>query len=78
MVKSNNKAIEEAAYFIWQNAGCPMGNDEYFWALAVEQLNSSNKSCKSSSVKASAAAKKSPAKKSSTVTAKKPVAKKKK
>ena len=47
MIKNNEKAIQEAAYFIWQNAGCPMGQDEYFWAMAVEQINKNNSSCNS-------------------------------
>ena len=47
----NENAIREAAYFMWQNAGCPSGRDQEFWALAVEQL--SNCSCKSSSKKSS-------------------------
>ena len=56
MVKNNEQAIREAAYFIWQNAGCPQGQDEYFWSMAVEQFNNSNS--KSSSSKSSSAAKK--------------------
>ena len=76
MIKNNEKAIQEAAYFIWQNAGCPMGQDEYFWSMAVEQINSS-KSCNSkkcSSSKSScksSASKASTAKKSTSSTAKK-------
>lgn len=57
MVKNNEQAIREAAYFIWQNAGCPQGQDEYFWSMAVEQFNNSSSS-KSSSSKSSSAAKK--------------------
>ena len=73
MMKNNEKAIQEAAYFIWQNAGCPQGQDEYFWSMAVEQINNLNKSCnnknsssscKSSSSKKSSCAKKSSSKKS--------------
>lgn len=77
MIKNNEKAIQEAAYFIWQNAGCPMGQDEYFWSMAVEQINSSSKSCNSkkcSSSKSScksSASKASTAKKSASSTAKK-------
>lgn len=56
--KLNENSIREAAYYLWQNAGCPQGNDEYFWSMAVEQLSpkSSAKkaSCKASSCKASA------------------------
>ena len=41
----NEQAIREAAYYIWQNAGCPNGQDEYFRSMAVEQLsNCRNKS----------------------------------
>ena len=66
---NNEQAIREAAYYIWQNAGCPSGQDEYFWSMAVEQLSKgcSKSSCakKSSSSKTSSCAKKSSAKKSS-------------
>ena len=48
MVKYNENAIREAAYYNWQNAGCPMGKDEYFWAMAIEQLNKKCSSCNSS------------------------------
>ena len=71
MMKNNEKAIQEAAYFIWQNAGCPQGQDEYFWSMAVEQINNCNKSncskksssssCKSYSAKKSSSAKKASA-----------------
>lgn len=63
MVKNNEQAIREAAYFIWQNAGCPQGQDEYFWSMAVEQFN--NNSSNSSSKSSSAAKKSSSAKKCS-------------
>ncbi len=76
MIKNLEDAIREAAYYNWQNAGCPQGQDEYFWSMAVEQLNKNcNKNCcKSSSVKKSsvAVAKKS----SSSKTASKSSAKK--
>lgn len=51
MSKLNENAIREAAYFMWQNAGSPSGNDEYFWTLAVEQYGNCNKksACKSTS-----------------------------
>ena len=42
----NEQAIREAAYYIWQNAGCPNGQDEQFWSMAVEQLS---KCCNKSS-----------------------------
>ena len=55
MMKNIEQAIREAAYYIWQNAGCPQGQDEYFWAMAVEQFSNksscSKSSCKSSSAK---------------------------
>lgn len=61
--KYNENAIREAAYYCWQNAGCPWGNDEYFWNMAVNQLygsckttsccNSSKKSCSTKSKKSS-------------------------
>ena len=40
--KLNENSIREAAYYLWQNAGCPQGNDEYFWSQAVEQLSPKN------------------------------------
>ncbi len=50
MVTLNENAIREAAYYNWQNAGCPQGQDEYFWSMAVEQISKGCKcSCKSSS-----------------------------
>ncbi len=71
MIKNNEKAIQEAAYFIWQNAGCPQGQDEYFWSMAVEQINNScKKSCsskKSSSCKVSASSKTSSKKSTASV-----------
>ena len=66
---NNEQAIREAAYYIWQYAGCPSGQDEYFWSMAVEQIskNCNKSSCakKSSSSKTSSCAKKPCAKKSS-------------
>lgn len=49
MMKNLEQAIREAAYYNWQNAGCPQGQDEYFWSLAVEQI--SNCKCNKSSTK---------------------------
>ena len=55
--KYNENSIREAAYFCWQNAGCPSGKDEYFWNMAINQLygsySSSCKCSKSSSSKTS-------------------------
>lgn len=51
MANLNENAIREAAYYIWQNAGCPSGRDEQFWAMAIEQLSTpkAKTQCKSSS-----------------------------
>ena len=61
--KCNENYIREAAYYLWQNAGCPMGQDEKFWSMAVEQM-SSCKCSKSSCKKSSSTSKKSTAVKS--------------
>lgn len=67
---NNEQAIREAAYYLWQNAGCPNGQDNYFWNEALKQLNNCNKSscCKksssSSAKKTSTSAKKSTSSKS--------------
>lgn len=71
MVKFNENAIREAAYYNWQNAGCPQGKDEYFWTMAVEQLSSkapavaarSTKKASTKTATASASKKKTAAKK---------------
>ncbi len=55
----NEQAIREAAYYIWQNAGCPNGQDEQFWSMAVEQLSKSSCAKKSTSKSASKSASKS-------------------
>ena len=78
----NENHIREAAYYNWQNAGCPSGQDEYFWNQAVKQLYGSSKSCgcsKSLSKTKSCAKKSSPAKTSTakTTASKKTVASKK-
>lgn len=41
----NENYIREAAYYNWQNAGCPSGQDEYFWNQAVCQLYGTKSSC---------------------------------
>ena len=50
MSNLNENAIREAAYYIWQNAGCPSGQDDYFWSKAIEQLSCTKTKapCKSS------------------------------
>lgn len=76
MANLNENAIREAAYYIWQNSGCPSGKDEQFWAMAIEQLSSSTKApCKSSS-KCSCSKTTSSKAASSKTAAKKTVAKK--
>ena len=54
----NENLVREAAYYNWENAGCPMGQDEKFWNMAIEQIYGSKatKSCcsKSSSTKKTA------------------------
>ena len=50
----NENLIREAAYYNWQNAGCPFGQDEKFWNMAIEQIygkKASSMSCKSCSSK---------------------------
>lgn len=46
--KLNENSIREAAYYLWQNAGCPQGNDEYFWSQAIKQLSNKTSSLKKS------------------------------
>jgi hypothetical protein len=47
MSNCNENAIREAAYYLWQNAGCPAGQDEKFWSMAVEQCRTAHKGCAS-------------------------------
>ena len=39
----NENYVKEAAYYNWQNAGCPSGQDEYFWNMAINQLYGNSK-----------------------------------
>ena len=57
--KLNENSIREAAYYLWQNAGCPNGNDDYFWSQAIEQLNSKTSMKKTASCKTTSCTKKS-------------------
>ena len=58
----NEKAIKEAAYYIWKNAGCPENTSMSDWNAAIQQLTNASKnnstlnskktsSCKTSSCK---------------------------
>lgn len=38
-MKFDNKAIAEAAYYIWQNNGCPANTQAQDWAAAISQLS---------------------------------------
>ena len=71
----NEQAIREAAYYIWQNAGCPNGQDEYFWSMAVEQLS---KCCDKSSCAKKTSSKSTSKSASKTTTTKKASCKKSK
>jgi len=61
----NESYIREAAYYLWQNAGCPMGQDEKFWSMAVEQMSSGCKCTKSTCKKTSTTKSTTTAKKTS-------------
>lgn len=41
-MKFDNKAIAEAAYYIWQNNGCPANTHAQDWAAAINQLSTMN------------------------------------
>lgn len=64
MSKSCENSIREAAYYLWQNAGSPSGQEDYFWTLAVEQYGNCSKKAKAST------SSKSSTKKSTSVSAK--------
>ncbi len=73
----NENYIKEAAYYLWQNAGCPSGQDEKFWSMALEQYancscsSTSKKSCCKKSCSSSSSAKKTTASKSTKSSSKK-------
>lgn len=61
----NENLIREAAYYNWQNAGCPFGQDEKFWNMAIEQIYGSKATtscCSKSSSKKTVSSKKPAAK----------------
>lgn len=70
----NENLVREAAYYNWQNAGCPFGQDEKFWNMAIEQIYGSKatKSCCSSSCSSKKAATKTASKTASKTATKKP------
>jgi len=67
----SEQAIAEAAYYIWQNNGCPANTSAQDWDAAIYQLSllanskktTLSSSKKTSSCKTATATKKSPAKK---------------
>lgn len=67
--KYNENYIREAAYYCWKNAGCPYGQDEYFWNMAIKQLYGTP--CKSSSCSSKPSSCSSSSKKSSSSSSKK-------
>lgn len=78
MTNYNENNVRLAAYYNWQNAGCPSGQDEYFWNMAVNQLYGSKScSCKCSKTKTTKTSSKSSTKSSTTSAVKKVAAKKK-
>lgn len=72
MTKINEENIRVAAYYIWEQAGCPEGADKECWIKACERLFAPKKTAKKAPAKAPAkpVVKKAPAK-----PAAKPVAK---
>ena len=38
MAQFDNKMIQEAAYYIWKNNGCPANSSAHDWSAAIEQL----------------------------------------
>ena len=38
MTNFDNKMIQEAAYYIWKNNGCPSNSSAHDWQAAIDQL----------------------------------------
>lgn len=62
----SEKAIAEAAYYIWQNNGCPANTSLQDWNAAICQLNALANATKTSLKKTSSCRTLSASKKSST------------
>lgn len=41
--KNNDQIIRETAYYMWLDAGKPMGQPDAFWYQAVMKVNGCNK-----------------------------------
>lgn len=65
-MEKNNQNVQLAAYYLWQNSGCPEGRSEEFWYAAVKQINgcscSKKCACKSAPAKKSSASRSTKAK----------------
>ena len=44
--KNNDQIIRETAYYMWLDAGKPMGQPDAFWYQAVMKVNGHNKNPK--------------------------------
>ena len=60
----SEKAIAEAAYYIWLNNGCPSNTSTQDWTAAINQLSSLYNAKKTSCCRTLTSSKKSAAKKS--------------
>mgnify|MGYP004535293131 CR=1 FL=1 len=53
MNKLNDKAIAEAAYYIWKNNGCPANTHAQDWAAAIQQLSAAKSATRKTAANAS-------------------------
>lgn len=67
----NDNAIREAAYYIWQNNGCPANTSSSDWNAAIRQLSALSALNSKSSSKISASSKKTLAVKTTSSSTKK-------